>query len=129
MLYRLDVMNGGQLYSEKLWLPQGIHTIRWDFISLWLYVLVVAGFIATVGYGFWRSRRCFDPKGSHPNDLVVLYMTVTIVYVTLTVNLFGDFGNNRYRFVIDPFYTVLLGLIISCVISKIMTFVNEITQK
>jgi hypothetical protein len=45
-----------------------------------------------------------------PAAILIGFMLLNITYVTAVANLLSSFENNRYRFPLDAFYTVLLGV-------------------
>jgi hypothetical protein len=45
-----------------------------------------------------------------PSAILLGFLLFNIGYVTAVANLLSSFENNRYRFPIDAFYVVLLGL-------------------
>ena len=47
-----------------------------------------------------------------PFSLTLLFLLINIIYVTLAGNFFEMGENNRFRFVIDPFVLIILGLFI-----------------
>ena len=48
-----------------------------------------------------------------PFVLTCLFLVVNVIYVTVICNSFEYGENNRYRFMIDPFYLVLFGLFLT----------------
>lgn len=119
MFYHLNKNNADELYSSKLLLWKQFYTIKWDAVSLILYtfvigfygLLVVSGLCFLIGtYEKKKDRSAFQPT--------VLFLLMNIFYVTITSNAFAWMGSNRYRFFIDPFYVVLLGLMLTFIIRK-----------
>jgi len=63
------------------------------------------------GYGVWasfRRQRHYDPA----EKLVILYVCACIANVSLVANLFSMGENMRHRFVLEPFFLLLLGLLL-----------------
>jgi hypothetical protein len=96
------------------------NTYRGDKESIVLYYakkfmrtsfFLLIGFLVLGFYG-WRfilyslSKKITDT----PSFLTILFLLINVIYVTLTSNLLSIFDNQRYRFMIDPFILVLLGL-------------------
>jgi hypothetical protein len=54
-------------------------------------------------------RKTLDP----PAAMLMGFLLLNITYVTLIANLLSSFENNRYRFPLDAFYAVLLGVALS----------------
>jgi len=67
---------------------------------------IVAGyFIATAGglIFLWKSRG----NSAEPENVLILFMTYNILYITLIGNTMGIGENNRFRFTVDPFIPIL----------------------
>ncbi len=47
-----------------------------------------------------------------PSAILIGFLLFNIGYLTAVANLLSSFENNRYRFPFDPFYLVLLGLVL-----------------
>ena len=58
-------------------------------------------------------------------DVVALvtigFLVTNILYVSLIITVFGEEDHNRYRFTVDAFYLMLLGLLISSGITAMKT--------
>jgi hypothetical protein len=54
-------------------------------------------------------RKTLDP----PTAILVGFLLLNITYVTAVANFLSSFENNRYRFPLDAFYVVLLGVALS----------------
>lgn len=48
-----------------------------------------------------------------PEAILIGFLLFNIAYVSAIANLLSSFENNRYRFPLDPFYVVLLGLLVT----------------
>ena len=48
-----------------------------------------------------------------PSAILIGFLLFNITYVTLVANFLSSFENNRYRFPLDAFYMVLLGVALS----------------
>jgi len=69
---------------------------------------------------FWASRQLLSrqrPLG-HPEHTVLGFMVVTILFCTTVSNFLATFENNRYRFPLDGYYTVIAALAITSVARK-----------
>jgi hypothetical protein len=52
-------------------------------------------------------------------EAVVLgFMVFTILFVTAVSNLLSSFENNRYRFIVDGYYTALAGMAITAILAR-----------
>jgi hypothetical protein len=49
------------------------------------------------------------------SGILIGFLLFNIAYLTAVANLLSTFENNRYRFPIDAFYVVLLGLALECI--------------
>ncbi len=96
------------------------NTCRRDKENIVLYYakkLIRTSFFLLIGYlvlGFYGLRFILYSLSKKitdmPSFLTILFLFINIIYVTLTSNLLSIFDNQRYRFMIDPFILVLLGL-------------------
>jgi hypothetical protein len=50
---------------------------------------------------------------NRPVAILIGFLLLNIAYVTALANFLSSFENNRYRFPLDPFYVVLLGIALS----------------
>ena len=73
-----------------------------------LFVLV--GFPVLLILGFFRCRSLF--LSNNKSGIALLYILITILYVSVAGNLFDVGENNRFRFLIEPFTWVLSALIL-----------------
>ena len=75
---------------------------------------MVLGYSFLVFYGLFLIIRGLKRKpkdGSFP--LTILFLWLNILYVTLVGNAFEVGENNRFRFLIDPFFIILLGVFLT----------------
>jgi hypothetical protein len=49
-----------------------------------------------------------------PSTILIGFLLFNIAYLTAIANLLSSFENNRYRFPLDAFYVVLLGVALQC---------------
>jgi len=68
----------------------------------------------------WSERRM-----AHPADVTMLFILMAMLYLGATGMLLNLGENNRYRFVLDPLFVVLLGLLLSRVWHYIQTQVIQ----
>jgi hypothetical protein len=119
MFYRLNKNNAGQLYSSKLLTWKQFYTIRWDRVDLILYMLVIGFYGLLIVSGFCFLVRADRKKKDHGAfQFTVLFLLINIFYVTAASNAFAWMGSNRYRFAVDPFYSTLLGLVLTFIVNK-----------
>jgi hypothetical protein len=50
---------------------------------------------------------------NRPAAILIGFLLLNIAYVTALANFLSSFENNRYRFPLDPFFVVLLGIALS----------------
>lgn len=76
------------------------------------YVFLLVGLPALFAYGCWRVLRGREAgeKG------VLLFMLFTILYVSASSIILELAETNRYRFEVDPFHLVLLGLFLQAAV-------------
>jgi hypothetical protein len=55
------------------------------------------------------QRKTLDP----PAAILLGFLLLNITYVTAVANFLSSFENNRYRFPLDAFYVVLLGVMLT----------------
>jgi hypothetical protein len=93
----------GQLQYEK--------EITDDRTFLNMGLFTALGYIAVIIYGFLLLRQAFRGKRmSFPYALTLLFIWFNLLYVTIVGNAFELGENNRFRFIVDPLFLVLLGL-------------------
>ncbi len=74
-------------------------------------LLTMAIYLIVIVYGFLLFKKQIAGKGSQRDKAVVLgYLWLTLLYITAVGNLFELGENNRFRFMIDPFALILLGI-------------------
>jgi len=62
-------------------------------------------------YSFLLLRQAFRRRPiSFPYALTLLFIWLNLLYVTIVGNAFELGENNRFRFIVDPFFLILLGL-------------------
>jgi hypothetical protein len=84
-----------------------------------VYLLLLVGLPAILLYGL-KVGMFGGPRGIGPDDRVlILYLCFNVIYVALTVNLLSSAENNRYRYVTDPFYLILAGVLLQSVVSRL----------
>ncbi len=93
----------GQLQYEK--------EITDDRAFLNMGLLTALLYVAVIVYGFVMLRQAFRRRATgSAYALTLLFIWLNVVYVTIVGNAFELGENNRFRFVVDPFFLVLLGL-------------------
>lgn len=103
------------LISLRRFLP--IYT---DIPGRYLYLLLLIGLPALVLYGVKlglsspSTRRRLDRN----QRIVILYICFNIFYVAFVGNALETGENNRFRFMTDPLYLVLLGLAIEHLLAR-----------
>lgn len=113
MFARLNAINDGKLYSDHLKVWRYFLMLRWDMLSTVLYHYVMCFYLFVYGFAvvfLWRTWS--DPKRV-PERLVLLFMCFNVLYLIVGHNFFAWIGSNRYRFVIEPFFVVFFGIILT----------------
>ncbi len=86
-------------------------------LNLGLFLLV--GLPLLVFYGLRLAIKSLSQRAPDlPSRLTLLFMCITVVLVTLVGNSFAAGENNRFRFMVDPFFVVLLGLFLNARFNK-----------
>jgi hypothetical protein len=75
------------------------------------YFLVV-GFPLLLAFGFYVGAKAYETRDM-ATFITIVFLVANILYVTLVTTFFSGGDLNRYRFKVDGFYLVLLGLLIS----------------
>lgn len=114
MFYHLNNINSHKLYSEYLWKATGIMKIRWDFVSLGCYLMIISFTLILIAFGIWSIIY-------HDNLIryIMLFIILNILYTGLVSCLFTSWGTNRYRFDIDAFYVILFGLLLTKLLTRV----------
>ncbi len=75
-------------------------------------LLIVYSLVLSIGYGAYLASRWIRNR---PEDVsyaaTLIFIWLTIGYVTVVVNLFENQENNRMRFIIEPYILIILGII------------------
>ncbi|UCD63692.1 MAG: glycosyltransferase family 39 protein [Candidatus Zixiibacteriota bacterium] len=81
------------------------------FFSTGLFIL--AGYLAVLVVGFRLIRRSLSRrKVDYPAVLTLAFLWFNLLYITLVGNAFELGENNRFRFITEPVFVVLLGMAI-----------------
>ncbi len=76
-------------------------------------LLIVYSLVLSIAYGAYLAVRWIRNR---PGDVsyaaTVIFVWLTIIYVTVVVNLFENQENNRMRFIIEPYVWIMLGIIL-----------------
>lgn len=119
MFARLNAVNGGKLYTEKLLWWLAFDRMNWDDLGTYLYTTVVFFYVAALLGGLflagWEWRR--RPENL-PFILTMLFMAFNIIYLTAGSNLFAWIGANRYRFVLEPYYLTLFAVSVAAFVRR-----------
>ncbi|MCA9404182.1 MAG: hypothetical protein KC897_10395 [Candidatus Omnitrophica bacterium] len=111
MFRRLNTINDGRLYTEKLLLWHSFDRMKWDDWGTNMYAMVVMFYIgsllAALGLAAAECRR--RPENL-PFILTIFFMAFNILYLTTGSNLFAWIGANRYRFVLEPYYLTMFAV-------------------
>jgi len=112
MFYQMNHLNG----NDISWYSERAHKIKWDFFSRVCFNIVAGLYVAIVLFGFFKVIKLFHvrkDKDSAVKCYTLLFILGNIVYVTIVYNALESLANNRYRFIIDPFYVIVLGMAIT----------------
>ena len=82
-------------------------------------LLLVYSLVLSIGYGAYLAVRWIRNR---PEDAsyaaTVIFIWLTIGYVTVVVNLFENQENNRMRFIIEPYVWIMLGIIFDGILRR-----------
>ncbi len=111
----------GQLLNNDNPILKDGTIIQYDthkFLNMGLFLVI--GYPILAFYGFFLTLKAFSRNPIDlPFALTMLFIWINIIYVTLVGNSFELHENNRFRFMIDPFFLVFLGLFINTVLLRI----------
>ncbi|MBF0384478.1 MAG: hypothetical protein HQL27_01275 [Candidatus Omnitrophica bacterium] len=119
MFRYLNKINSGKLYTEKLWGAPDFKTIKYDRLSVFFLIVTVAFYVSLIIFIPILLISMYK-KGEKDIGFIpsTLFMWLSIVYVSLVGIFFSDFGQNRYRFYIQVFYFVFIGIAASNLLEK-----------
>lgn len=88
------------------------------FLNMGLFMVIGLPFLVFVGLRLTKNALS---KGSIdlPFVLTTLFLCTNVIYVTLIGNSIEYGENNRFRFTIDPFFIIILGLFLTHGLKKI----------
>ena len=90
------------------------------------FLIHMIGFLGLTFYGLRLIIKAFLQKPvDWPFAGTVLFLCFNIIYVALVGNCFEVGENNRFRFEIDPFLLILLGLFLTDVFRRRLTGKNR----
>ena len=81
-----------------------IFSLTWFVIGFYLFMTI---FVLKESYGFFVKRKL---KPEYNTTLLFIYGT--ILYVMIIGNLFEIGENHRYRFITDPLFFVMVGIML-----------------
>ncbi len=77
-------------------------------------VFLILMFPFLIFYGIWQAAKSLKDKPTNlAFSLTILFLCANILFVTLLGNCLELAENHRFRFMIDPFYLILLGLFLT----------------
>jgi hypothetical protein len=80
-----------------------------NILNMGLFLII--GYSVSVFYGLRLTLDTLSGKHKNlPFALTALFLWINIIYVTLIGNAFEILENNRFRFVIDPLFLIILGV-------------------
>jgi len=96
----------------RLWYE--FRNMKWDPLGENLYLVVVAYYFTLLFLGGFRFlASIFGEKRDWAMAMVLFFMLFNIVFIIAGSNFFAWIGSNRYRFTLEPFFLVLLGICIT----------------
>ncbi len=116
LFIHLNNINDHQLYSIKLRGIGDYKSITWDHLSRIFFgctVIIYAGMFYFGWRTIWKAK-----EENRINFYTLIYIVINILYTCLINNVFSSFSNNRYRFEIDAFYLILLGILLSQIFER-----------
>ena len=88
-----------------------------NILNIGLFLII--GFVIAVCYGIRLLLKAFKRKPINiPFVLTIGFLLINIMYVTVVGNFLEVGENQRFRFNIDPFLLILLGLFVNDVLNK-----------
>jgi len=123
--FKLSEMNKLPLLTKIydiifLKIPYDLRKIDYKFLkserinNLYLFYLIL--FPLTV---FYFIKLIIQKKLDKENNILIIFFLLNILYVIFVGNLFESGENNRFRYLVDPFFFVLLGYIINNLFIKL----------
>jgi hypothetical protein len=101
------------LGSEKMREYSAKDTVRAIFKTC---LFLALGFLIVVVYGFHLAVKALSRKPvDYPFALTLVYLCTNILYVMVVGNCFEVGENFRFRFMVDPFLIVLLGIFLTSI--------------
>lgn len=109
-----NYINQGTLYSDKLLLWNEFEDRKTDIWSKLSYFVVIFAYLTLFMLGvnlFVQAIR----MGAHVRieQVMLFFLLFNIFYLPVASNLFSWVASNRYRFVIEPFNLVVLGMLLA----------------
>jgi hypothetical protein len=93
---------------------EGLHVRGASGEPFRLYVGLILGLPLVAGFGLWTSlslKRANLPLGSE-RAVLLLYISLTVIYVAAVGILVESGENNRFRFMTDPLSLLLLAMLL-----------------
>jgi len=82
-------------------------------------LLIIYSLVLSIGYGAYLAVRWIRNRSANlPYAATVIFIWLTIGYVTVVVNLFENQENNRMRFIIEPYVWIMLGIIFDGILRR-----------
>ena len=104
-------------YGALLHFDQPPKELREDHIkqeTLMMGLFLIIGLPFLLFYGiFLILRGLIQKRFNLPFTITLLFLVINIIYTTVLGILFELGENNRFRFVIEPFFLIILGLFIN----------------
>ncbi|MEZ7892513.1 MAG: hypothetical protein QMC67_12270 [Candidatus Wallbacteria bacterium] len=114
---RIEIKNWSQLYFNEYYFSNTAKIILNTPIFLLSACLLII--ICSIITGF--NKKKYDSGNEDialKNKNMILFLLLNIIYVTLAGNLMECGENNRFRFMIDPYYIVLAGIYIDKALNR-----------
>lgn len=120
MFSHLNRINDYSLYSKALYGLPLFKNLKWDLLSIVMFVCVAIFYSFLFLFSLKHVWLFFNSKVNKSVDCFTLFFVYfNIIYITTVSNLLTPIANNRYRFMVDGFYLLLLGLVLTEIYKKL----------
>lgn len=88
--------------------PRTTSTVIYNLFHAGIFLLVMIPLLTVLSViWWWKAWR----RGESVDAMVYGYIAATLLFTAVIGNLFSVAENNRYRFVVDPYYLLLAGVL------------------
>lgn len=130
-LHKFETIYNRVVYGK--WLNNDVLSLRnASFIRRLLNkpIFLITAFVIGIVYGFFLIlQSLLKVAGDRPFLITVFFMWINIIYVTIVGNCLEYGENNRFRFMIDPFLFILMGLFLDHVFKSLLTAGTDLKKR